>query len=128
MALLIKKKRKRISDDHVYHHLKHSLLSLSKQPLAHWKNLFKSILSMDNLKGSSHQWQILGKLGTALFEIHNRLSRNSTTTVVVYIKKGKKISDDHVCHHFTHSSLSLSKLSALCGHLHIGKIYSQNFY
>ena len=77
---------------------------------------------MDNLKGSSHQWQILGKLGTALFEIHNRLSRNSTTTVVVYIKKGKKISDDHVCHHFTHSSLSLSKLSALCGRLHIGKI------
>ena len=32
-------------------------------------------------------------------------------------KKSKKISDDHVCRHFTHSSLSLSKLSALCGKL-----------
>ena len=34
-----------------------------------------------------------------------------------HIKKSKKISDDHVCRHFTHSSLSLSKLSALCGKL-----------
>ena len=48
------------------------------------------------------------------------LVRHAAAAVVVariYIKKSKKISDDHVCRHFTHSSLSLSKLSALCGKL-----------
>jgi hypothetical protein len=50
---------------------------------------------------------------------HAALVRHAAAAVVVarIYKKSKKISDDHVCRHFTHSSLSLSKLSALCGKL-----------